>query len=238
MTRMAASAPSAMPMPPTRGTGRACTLRASGRSTMPRRGARRIIMGITAMLTTSAVVMASSSFMSARNEGRQARQQLAGQGREARLGRLQVAAADRRYEAYQRAVAPLTGEQVPEQVALHLVFAGEGALALLEPVVDELACLALLDDRAVDGERRAVHPQARHGVALEALDLPAVGGKALGRGMRREAVALRGVVADVEVDRRRRAGKVVRQQVVVQLEDAEVHGVHALGPAAPLAHLE
>src|SRR5262245_13015414 len=150
MVRIAASAPSAMPMPPTRGTGRACTLRASGRSTMPRCGASRISIGMMAMLTASAVVTARSSLIgSARNVLGEERTQLRSKFGETRVGRLdRLARPQRRHQPHQRAVAALAREQVPEQRRFHFVFPGEGALALLEPVIDELPRFAFLDDDA------------------------------------------------------------------------------------------
>src|SRR5215831_719266 len=173
--------PRAMPIPPTRGTGRACTFLGSGRSTMCRRGARRIMSGITAMLTTTAVRTARRSVMaSIRHEPRKLRFDERRELREPGVrGVLGLAGPQRSHQPHQRTVAAAPRDEVPENPQLDRVFSGEKPAPLREPVVDELPRLPFLDHDAVDWKRRAVRPGSRADALAEALDLPAVGEQAV-----------------------------------------------------------
>src|SRR5262249_11265398 len=184
--------PSAIPIPPTRGTGLACTFRGSGRSTMCRRGASRIMRGITAMLTTTAVRTARRRVTaSIRDEPRELRHEQRRELREPGVGGvLGLAAAQRGYQPHQRSVAAASRDEIPEDPQLDRVLAGEHAAALREPVVDELPRLALLDHDAVDRQRGSARPGSRARALAEALDLPAVGRQAASRRVVGVAVAL------------------------------------------------
>jgi hypothetical protein len=50
------SDPRTMPTPPARGIGALCTFRLAGRSIIPKRGARRTMIGIMTMLMAMAVM--------------------------------------------------------------------------------------------------------------------------------------------------------------------------------------
>ncbi len=61
VSKVGISIPAAMAMPPTLGTGTACTLRAPGRSVRPTRGAHRSNAGVQAVVIERAIRAAISS---------------------------------------------------------------------------------------------------------------------------------------------------------------------------------
>src|SRR5262249_49916798 len=129
-------------------------------------------------------------------------------------------------------------ERVPEQQPLNQVLIRHHAPALLEPVVDELATVAMRDDHAIDGEGLTVNLQVRDGVGLETLDHPAATGQAALGGVHRLTLALRGVVGDVEIDDVGAAALEVAEEVIRELERLDVLLLEAPAPSAPLLQLQ
>src|SRR5215469_24494 len=157
------SVPSVMPQPPTRGIGTACTLRGSGMSSNPSRGARRRTSGITSMLTATASVSWKNGFMSVGQVVAERRQYGAGKLSETAIGRRRgFVIPQRRDETHQRAVSAIAQHGVLQQIPLDEIFVGDIATALLEPVIHQLPVVAVLDDRTIDAQRRAVGAHSLH----------------------------------------------------------------------------
>jgi hypothetical protein len=86
-------------------------------------------------------------------------------------------------EANQGSIAPLPRQGIPEQIELHEILAGQESIALLEPIEHQLFLPILLDQDAIDRNRRppcSIHRQIK---CVLGYDFPSSSRNAALRGM-------------------------------------------------------